>query len=65
MIIVEINENETIERALKKYKLKVNRSGVLRELRERKHFTKPSVRRRNLMLKAVYRQQKMAEIEQV
>jgi small subunit ribosomal protein S21 len=63
MIIVEINENETIERALKKYKLKVNRSGVLRELRERKHFTKPSVRRRNMMLKAAYRQQKMAEIE--
>jgi small subunit ribosomal protein S21 len=63
MIIVEVNDNETIERALKKYKLKVNRSGVLRELRERKHFTKPSVRKRNMMLKAAYRQQKLAEIE--
>lgn len=63
MIIVEVNDNETIERALKKYKLKVNRSGVLRELRERKHFTKPSVRKRNMMLKAAYRQQKLVEIE--
>ncbi|MCB0572705.1 MAG: 30S ribosomal protein S21 [Phaeodactylibacter sp.] len=63
MIIVEVRDNESIERALKKYKMKVNRSGIMRELRDRKQFTKPSVRRRNEMLKAVYRQQKQVEME--
>ncbi len=62
MIIVEVRENESIERALKKYKMKYNRSGLIRELRQRQHYTKPSVRRRNEMLKAVYRQQKQVEL---
>ncbi|HQU60582.1 MAG: 30S ribosomal protein S21 [Phaeodactylibacter sp.] len=63
MIIVEVRENESIDRALKKYKMKYNRSGIMRELRDRKQFTKPSVRRRNEMMKAVYRQQKQVEME--
>ena len=63
MIIVEVRDNESIERALKKYKMQVNRSGIMRELRDRKQFTKPSVRCRNEMLKAVYRQQKQVEME--
>ena len=62
MIIVDVSENESIERALKKYKLKYNRAGVMRELRDRKQYNKPSVRRRNEKLKAVYRQKKQAEM---
>ncbi len=56
MLIVDVKDNESIERALKKYKRKYQRAGVMKELRRRKHFTKPSVKRRNEMLKAVYKQ---------
>ncbi len=61
MIIIDVKDSETIERALKKYKKKVNASGVLKELRERKHFTKPSVKRRAEVLKAVYKQKMYGE----
>ena len=63
MIIVDVRDNESIERALKKYKIKYNRAGIMRELRDRQQYTKPSVRRRNEKLKAIYRQQKHVEIE--
>ena len=62
MIIVDVQENESIERALKKYKLKYNRAGVMRELRDRKQYSKPSVRRRIEKLKAVFRQKKQVEM---
>jgi small subunit ribosomal protein S21 len=55
MLIIEVKETESIDRALKKYKRKFERAGVLKELRRRKQFTKPSVIKRNLMLKAEYR----------
>ncbi|MBL7898566.1 MAG: 30S ribosomal protein S21, partial [Crocinitomicaceae bacterium] len=43
MLIIPIKEGENIERALKKYKKKYEKTGVLRQLRERQSFTKPSV----------------------
>lgn len=55
MLIIEVKETESIDRALKKYKRKFERAGILKELRRRKQFTKPSVVKRNLMLKAEYR----------
>ena len=55
MIIINIKENESIDRALKKYKKKVKDIGTIKELRRRKHFTKPSVRRREELLKAAYK----------
>ena len=61
MLIVEVTENETIDRALKKYKRKFDRAGVLKELRKRKHFVKPSVKRRAEVLKAVYKQKMYGE----
>ncbi len=60
MLIVSVKEGENIERAIKKYKKKFERTGVIRELRDRQKFTKPSVRRREEILKAVYRD-KMAD----
>ena len=57
MIIVPIKENETIDKALKKYKKKYEKSRVLNQLRDRQSFTKPSIRRRTEILKAVYKQQ--------
>ena len=63
MIIVEVKENESIDRALKRFKRKFRDTGILKELRRRREFTKPSVRRRNELLKAKYRQQKQASEE--
>ncbi len=56
MLIIDVKESESIDKALKKYKRKFEKAGILKELRDRKHFTKPSVRRRNQILKAVYKQ---------
>ncbi|HAS35123.1 MAG TPA: 30S ribosomal protein S21 [Flavobacteriales bacterium] len=54
MLVISVKEGENIERAIKKYKKKFERTGVMRELRERKKFTKPSIKRREEILKAIY-----------
>ena len=56
MLIVDSKDCENIDKALKKYKKKYEKSKILLQLRERQSFTKPSVRRRNEILKAVYKQ---------
>ncbi len=56
MIIVPIKEGENIERALKKFKRKFEKTGVMRELRSRQSFTKDSILNREKMMKAVYLQ---------
>lgn len=56
MLIVDVKDSESIDRALKKYKRKYEKAGILKELRNRKHFTKPSVKRRSEVLKAIYKQ---------
>ena len=55
MIIVPIKENESIDKALKKFKKKFERTGVVRELRRRQTFEKPSVERRQEIIHAKYR----------
>lgn len=57
MIIVPVKEGENIDKALKKLKRKFEKTGVLKELRTRQKFTKPSVIRREQRLKAIYVQQ--------
>jgi small subunit ribosomal protein S21 len=57
MIIVPVKEGESIDRALKKLKRKFEKTGVVKELRERQKFTKPSVKRREVINKAIYIQQ--------
>ena len=54
MIIMPIKEGENIERALKKFKRKYERTGVLKELRRRQYFTKPSIAKRDAMMHAGY-----------
>ena len=49
MIIMPVKEGENIERALKKFKRKYERTGVLKELRRRQYFTKPSIAKREAM----------------
>jgi len=54
MIIVPVKEGENIDRALKKFKRKFEKTGVVRELRTRQAYTKPSIRRREEIKKAIY-----------
>ena len=54
MIIVPVKEGENIEKALKKFKRKFERTGIVKELRSRQAFEKPSVTNRKKMMKAVY-----------
>jgi small subunit ribosomal protein S21 len=54
MLIIPVKEGENIERALKKYKKKYDKTGVMKELRTRKEFVKPSVINRQGKIKASY-----------
>ncbi len=61
MLIIDCRESDSIDKALKKYKKKFEKSGVLKQLRKRKAYIKPSVRRRTVKLKAAYRQKMMSK----
>lgn len=62
MLIIDVKNGESIDQALRRYKRKSRNTQVIKELRSRKQFTKPSVRRRNEKLKAVYREQRMRSL---
>jgi len=62
MLIINVKENESIDRALKRFKKKFERTGVLKELRARTFYEKPSIKKRGVKLKAQYRQQ-MRDLE--
>lgn len=63
MIIVPIKEGENIEKALKKFKRKYEKTGVVKELRRRQAFEKPSITNRQQKLHAIY-VQKMHQNEE-
>ena len=54
MLIIDTRESESLDRALKKYKKKFEKAGIIRELRARQSFTKKSIKRRGEVLKAAY-----------
>lgn len=56
MLIIPVKEGENIERALKKYKKKYDKTNVMKQLRSRKEFEKPSITKRQQKLRAVYKQ---------
>ncbi len=58
MLIIEVKDTENIDRALKRYKRKVQNTRLIKEIRKRREFVKPSVKRRNEILKAEYRNKK-------
>ena len=61
MIIIPVKENESIDRALKKFKKKFERTGIVRQLRARQSFEKKSVARRQQILRAIHREQLQKE----
>mgnify|MGYP002867230504 CR=1 FL=1 len=54
MLIIPVKDGENIDRALKRFKRKFDRTGTMRQLRSRQQFTKPSVKRRKEVEKAKY-----------
>ncbi len=56
MLIIRVKEGESIDKALRRYKKKFERTGVLKEVRERMFYKKPSVERKEKRKKAVNRQ---------
>ncbi|MDC3110463.1 30S ribosomal protein S21 [Flavobacteriales bacterium] len=62
MLIIPVKEGESIDRALKRFKRKFDRTGKLKSLRERKAYIKPSVRQRDKLIKATY-VQRLKDIE--
>lgn len=62
MLIIPVKEGESIERSLKKFKRKFEKTGTMRQLRNRKQYEKPSVTRRKEIKKAAY-VQKLRESE--
>ena len=57
MLIIAAREVESIDKALKNYKKKFEKAGIVKELRRRQAFSKPSIDRRQEIIKARYKQQ--------
>jgi small subunit ribosomal protein S21 len=64
MIIVNVKENESIDKALKRFKKKFERTGVLKEIRQRSFYEKPSVKNRHMRIRAAYRQKMQSKENQ-
>ena len=58
MIIIEVRKGESIDKALKRYKFKVMKTGQMEKLRDRQEFTKNSVSKREKKQKSIYKQKK-------
>jgi len=56
MIVINVKENESLDKALKKFKKKFEKTGVVKELRARQAFEKPCIRRRMQLIRAAYKQ---------
>jgi|688.fasta_scaffold10190_3 small subunit ribosomal protein S21 len=63
MLIIDTRDSDSIEKALKKYKKKFDQTGVIKELRSRTAFIKKSVRERNRITKAAYREKVVRSFE--
>ena len=64
MLIIPVKDGESIDRALKKYKRKFDKTGTVRQLRARQAFIKPSVTLRQARLKAAHKQRGLSKEEQ-
>ncbi|MBO6535959.1 MAG: 30S ribosomal protein S21 [Balneolaceae bacterium] len=58
MLGVEVKDNESVERAINRFKKMVTRSRILNEYKDRQQFTKPSILKREAMKKAVREQRR-------
>lgn len=65
MISIKVKDNEFIDKALKRFKKKFERTGTLREFRSRAYFAKPSVVNRHVKIRAAYRQKMQSQAEEL
>lgn len=63
LVGISVGENESIDKALRRFKKKYERSGVLKEFKKRTFFVKPSVKKRMEKLKALRRAQRTDSME--
>jgi small subunit ribosomal protein S21 len=63
MLFIKVKEGESIDRAIRRYRKKLQRTGLLQELRSRQAFTKPSEEKRKVVKKAAYRQMMQNKME--
>ncbi len=63
MLVISVKENESIDKALKRYKKKFERTGVVKELRRRSQFEKPSITRRTEIIRASYKQRMYGNLD--
>jgi len=61
MLLVKVKDNESIDKALKRFKKKFEQTKVLRQVRARAYYIKPSVERRTRRIKAAYKQEMYAK----
>lgn len=65
MIVINVKENESLDKALKKFKKKFEKTGVVKELRARQAFEKPCITRRQQKIRAAYKQKMQSmDVEQ-
>lgn len=64
MLIIPIKDGENIDRALKRFKRKFDNTKIMRKLRQKKQFTKPSVENRSMKIKATYLQRRRTAEDQ-
>lgn len=64
MLIIPIKNDENIDKALKNFKKRFEKTGILREIRERQQYVKPSVKRRNEILRAIYIRKLREQLEE-
>jgi small subunit ribosomal protein S21 len=62
LVGISVGENESIDKALRRFKKKYERSGVLKEYKKRTFFVKPSIKKRMEKMKAIRRAQRTEEI---
>ncbi len=61
MIIINVKENESIDKALKRFKKKFEKTGILKEIRGRNFYEKPSITKRAEKIKAAYKEKMYAK----
>lgn len=57
MLRILVKDDENIDRAIKRYRRKFNKTQILKQLRNRKEYKKPSVEKREQLQKAQYREE--------
>lgn len=63
MLIIQVKDGESIDKALKKYKRKYDRTGVMRKLRSKQQFVKPSILDRQKKIRSAYKQKIASKVE--